>query len=227
MLNTDPTVIVFDLDDTLYKERDYVKSGTEAVLQLLLDTNILSQKTVHTFVADVDYSTGVIDRLCQHFNFDAKLKEALIWCYRLHEPQIKLEPETVTVLAWAKEFAAAIAIITDGRSVTQRLKLRALGLSHIKAFVSDEHLNGKPEPEMFLKVQEAWPNCRYAYIADNLDKDFLAPNKLGWITVGLLDDGRNIRRTNSNDSVKQHIDLQPMVWISDLRAIAKCLAEYY
>jgi putative hydrolase of the HAD superfamily len=225
MLNIDRTVIVFDLDDTLYKERDYVKSGIEAVLKLLLDTNILTQKTVDTFVVNLDYTAGVIDRLCVQFDFDAKLKDTLIWCYRLHEPHIKLEPETATTLAWANEFAAVIAVITDGRSVTQRLKLRALGLSHIKAFISDDYKKGKPDPEMFLQVEAAWPGCNYVYIADNKAKDFVAPNCLGWSTIGLLNDGRNVERSMGINLNQDSGEYEPAIWIKNISELPRLLSE--
>ena len=40
-------------------------------------------------------------------------------------------------------------------------------------------------------------NCKpytvnYYYLADNPSKDFVSPNRLGWTTICLLDDGRNI-----------------------------------
>jgi putative hydrolase of the HAD superfamily len=216
MQTFDSTVIVFDLDDTLYKEIDYVKSGIEAVLQLLSATNILSQSDVDTFAKNVDLKSGVIDQLCHQFDFDAKLKETLIWCYRLHVPLIKLETETSAVLAWAEEFSKAVAVITDGRSITQRLKLRALGLSHLWAFVSEEHQNGKPDPAMFLKVEETWPDCNYVYVADNVLKDFLAPNRLAWSTIGLRDDGRNIERAKLLGSAVNPNAYEPDVWISSL-----------
>jgi putative hydrolase of the HAD superfamily len=36
----------------------------------------------------------------------------------------------------------------------------------------------------------------YVYIADNTQKDFITPNKLGWTTICLLDKGQNIHKQN-------------------------------
>lgn len=49
---------------------------------------------------------------------------------------------------------------------------------------------------MALKCYEKYPNSELAfyYVGDNTEKDFLAPNDLGWTTVCLLDDGRNIHK---------------------------------
>ncbi len=225
MSNIDRTVIVFDLDDTLYKERDYLKSGIGAVLQLLVDIKILSKGAAQSFDKDLYLSAGIIDRLCRKFNLDPKLKETLIWYYRLHLPQIKLEAETSRVIKWAQECAAGVAIITDGRSITQRLKLRALGLSHIMSFISEEHQNGKPDPEMFLKVEANWPNCKFAYVADNLEKDFIAPNQLKWKTIGLQDDGRNIVRPYALGKLQIPVEHKPTFWIDFMADLPELFQE--
>lgn len=40
-----------------------------------------------------------------------------------------------------------------------------------------------------------YPECRdFTYVGDNPRKDFIAPNALGWLTVCLKDDGRNIHK---------------------------------
>ena len=39
---------------------------------------------------------------------------------------------------------------------------------------------------------QAYYNTRYVYVGDNPRKDFLAPNSLGWFTVGIRSSGRNI-----------------------------------
>ena len=33
---------------------------------------------------------------------------------------------------------------------------------------------------------------RFVYVGDNPMKDFLWPNRLGWVTIQLIDDGRNV-----------------------------------
>ncbi|WP_368336625.1 hypothetical protein [Parabacteroides merdae] len=42
--------------------------------------------------------------------------------------------------------------------------------------------------------QDKYADAEFVYIGDNLRKDFITPNKLGWKTICLLDDGRNIHR---------------------------------
>ena len=40
----------------------------------------------------------------------------------------------------------------------------------------------------------ACPKKCYTYIGDNIIKDFISPNALGWRTICLKDDGRNIHQ---------------------------------
>jgi putative hydrolase of the HAD superfamily len=56
-------------------------------------------------------------------------------------------------------------------------------------------------------MMASYPSCTYYYIGDNPAKDFVAPNRLGWNTVCLLDDGRNIHPQDfslSSQMLPQH-----------------------
>ena len=58
--------------------------------------------------------------------------------------------------------------------------------------ISEETGYSKPSEEPYRFFMEKYPECEYIYVGDNPAKDFLAPNKLGWMTVCLLDNGQNI-----------------------------------
>lgn len=59
-----------------------------------------------------------------------------------------------------------------------------------------------------------YPECHdFAYVGDNLKKDFIAPNALGWQTVCLKDDGRNIHRQRVDDIEER---MMPKRWIKTL-----------
>ena len=40
----------------------------------------------------------------------------------------------------------------------------------------------KPSKKCFLEVEAMFPDKSYIYIGDNINKDFITPNKLGWDT---------------------------------------------
>ena len=81
-------------------------------------------------------------------------------------------------------------IITDGRPLGQRAKIKALGLSKLvdDIIVTDE-LGGvafrKPNDISFRIMQTKWqmPFREMVYIGDNAAKDFQAPRQLGMHTI--------------------------------------------
>ena len=50
----------------------------------------------------------------------------------------------------------------------------------------------------------------FTYVGDNLKKDFIAPYHLGWMTICLKDDGRNIHRKEVDDIEE---GMMPKRWI--------------
>ncbi|WP_299221994.1 HAD family hydrolase [uncultured Alistipes sp.] len=123
--------------------------------------------------------------------------------YRTHRPRIALSPGIPALLTELKARRCGIGLVTDGRSVTQRNKIAALRLdtflSPASVVISEEFGSSKPDCANFEYFHRLYPGCRFIYVADNPQKDFLAPNRLGWRTICLRDDGRNIH--------SQHFDL--------------------
>jgi putative hydrolase of the HAD superfamily len=107
----------------------------------------------------------------------------------------------------------SLVILTDGRSVTQRLKIEALGLTRFPVYISEEFSSEKPSSERFLKIVCKFECNKYVYIADNPQKDFLAPNSLGWHTIGLRGDQRNIHSQNIDALPEEYL---PNIWIDSL-----------
>jgi putative hydrolase of the HAD superfamily len=192
------TAVVFDLDDTLYDEVDYCRSGFEAVAQFLV--------RVHKVPRASDELCGAFWR---HFNssrrgrtfdatlaemgvtFDSRLIAGLIRVYRCHAPKIKLPKESRDVLNLLRR-SRSLAVLTDGYLPAQRLKIRALGISgYLKCVLYTEHLGRacwKPSTAGFVKVLDALrvqPD-QAVYVADNPAKDFIAPNRLGMRSIQVL-----------------------------------------
>ena len=122
-----------------------------------------------------------------------------LYIYRNHKPKIALSEDVVRMLDTLKVKGVRIGLITDGRSVQQRNKIEALGLSRWMndedMVISEEFGSEKPALANYAYFMERYPECHdFTYVGDNLKKDFIAPNALGWLTVCLKDDGRNIHR---------------------------------
>lgn len=181
-------VIAFDLDDTLYLERDYVESGLRTLWDLLLTLGYIddTKKWKEEWLAD----RRPIDRLISDLCLDSHLKEQLIWAYRLHSPKIRLAGEVKLIIEMLLKRGDQVVIITDGRSIAQRQKVRALGLEARRVMISEEYGSTKPDNKRFVEVMKEYGNHEYWYIGDNVSKDFIAPNRLGWKTVKLERDGQ-------------------------------------
>lgn len=186
-------VIVLDSDDTLYSELDFLKSGYKYIANKLQPNNsvMLFDKMLKLYQSGenaFDYITGLYQ--------DITTDELLNW-YRNHHPTISLYDNVYETLISIRE-NYKLALITDGRSTTQRNKLVALGLDNIIecVIISEEVGSEKPSEKNFRLVEEYFQCEEYIYIGDNTKKDFITPNRLGWVTVCLLDRGFNIHKQN-------------------------------
>jgi putative hydrolase of the HAD superfamily len=191
------TTVVFDLDDTLYDEIEYCKSGFAAVAEFLADwpeappAERISAALREQFTAGNRTKTfnAALDEL--DIGYDDELIEELIEVYRRHKPKITLPPDSREALReLSKKYT--LALLTDGFLPGQQLKVQALGIEkYFKSIVYTEQLGReywKPSPAGFEKIIEtlgARPE-NTVYIADNEKKDFIAPNKLGFSTIQIL-----------------------------------------
>ena len=190
-------VVVFDLDDTIYDEIDYCRSGFTAVAEFLAEkSDALSANSIFKALWR-HFSTGNRTRtfnvVLNEFGipYDDNRVEQLVDVYRNHVPKINLPHESREVLDKLKP-KYTLALLTDGFMPAQKLKVRALGIEgYFSSIVYTEQLGRefwKPSPAGFEKVINdtgARPE-NAVYIADNEKKDFIAPNKLGFSTIRLV-----------------------------------------
>jgi len=202
-------VVVFDLDDTLYYELDYQESGYNAVIDLVSEVYECDKDRLHDLTKD---GGDVLQRICDFIGVPSA-KESLLWSYRLHKPDIRIQPEAIELLEFLQDKGATILILTDGRSISQRLKLLALGLSDIEVYISDEYNSEKPNLLRFKAICQKYAADQYVYIGDNANKDFIALNKLGWLTIGLKPSERSIYKENTSAIIES---LSPQCWVKNL-----------
>ncbi len=195
------TTVVFDLDDTLYDEIDYCRSGFRAVADFLARWPG-APSAEHIFAALWEQLTAgnrsktfnaALDEL--GMDYDQRRIGELVDVYRNHVPKIELPQDSRDVL---DELGAkyTLGLLTDGFLPAQQLKVQALGIEkYFESIVYTEQLGRdcwKPSPAGFLKILEnlgVRPD-NVVYVADNEEKDFIAPNRLGVKTVQLVRPGR-------------------------------------
>jgi putative hydrolase of the HAD superfamily len=184
--------IVFDVDDTLYLERDYVRSGFRAVGERVRERlGVAGFDEVAWALFERGQRKTIFDRALEELGFeneDANLIGELVRVYRDHRPTIALLPDARACLErLVGRFR--LGVVTDGPEESQRAKVEALGLArfipHVIVTGDLGPCMGKPAPAPFLRIEQATGcrGARCAYIADNPVKDFIAPRALGWRTV--------------------------------------------
>ena len=205
-INVSPkSVFCFDLDDTLYKERDYLRSGFSHIAQQFDGHQWLS--LLQKMLGWYDNHCDVFASLLAEFPDSGYSKEHCLNWYRFHIPDIKLDEATKKFLFSLKAYQVKTALITDGRSITQRNKLKALGLATYfdELVISEEIGSEKPSEKNFKIIEEKFGEGDYIYFGDNYKKDFVMPNKLGWLTVAISGDKCNIHVTDHKALPREYL----------------------
>jgi putative hydrolase of the HAD superfamily len=185
-------VLVFDLDDTLYPERQFALSGFAAagrwaeaelgVAGLAADmTRLLDQGHLGQL-----FRIALAERLPNH---GPEHLTGLLEAYRDHEPELALFDDASWALAHFGA-RAKLGLITDGTHRVQAKKVAALGIAaHFQEIVFTDALGGrsfsKPHPKSYEMVEQALASegRRLVYVGDNPAKDFVVPNARGWTSV--------------------------------------------
>ncbi|WP_158235996.1 HAD family hydrolase [Hydrogenovibrio sp. SC-1] len=130
--------VIFDLDDTLYLESEYVLSGFNAVAEYLSVKYGISKYEIYIFLKNQFLTHGreKIFNYLYHYllakiipDNEAGLVEELVTVYRNHEPTIVLEKNIVTgLLELRNNYDLKLGLLTDGLPLMQKKKVLALGI---------------------------------------------------------------------------------------------------
>lgn len=181
--------VVFDLDDTLYLEREFAMSGYAACEEWMRGRGLssgLAAAAAREF--DARRYDRIFDRVLPALGVDPRpeLIQDLIAQYRSHRPSIRLTDDAAATLpSLAKRYR--LALLSDGPAITQRRKVEALQLDRWldPIVLTDDHGGRdawKPNVKCFRVIEEATglSGSDLAYVADNPAKDFAGPKALGW-----------------------------------------------
>jgi len=190
--------IVLDLDDTLYLERDFVRSGFRRVAEFVERVGVIDADTAFAHLWE-GFGGGrrgdAFDSLSSRYSLDGRTSVTeLVGLYRSHRPDIRiLEPQALDALARS---GIPLAMISDGQLATQSAKIDALDVRDLFSVVvlTGEwgHDFWKPHPRAFevVETELGLGGGQLAYVADNPMKDFIAPNRRGWLSVRLRTSGQ-------------------------------------
>lgn len=200
-------VVVFDLDDTLYPEADFVRSGFAAAgAAFEAETGEAGLAAACEALFHAGERSRVFDRAlaARAPALAADWTQRLVEVYRGHAPQIALAPDAARWLG-AQPLTRAIGLVTDGESKTQRAKIAALGLGRLVREIVCTGDWGraywKPHPRAFEEIERrfGFDPGGYVYVADNPLKDFVTPRRRGWLTIQVARPER-VRRVHPPDA---------------------------
>ena len=182
-------LIVFDIDDTLYNEIDYVKSGYKKVSEYI--ENKYNQKNIYDELINLFNKSSklvfnrLLDKLSINYT-DCDIKY-LVDLYQNHKPNIVLSQEVINTLNELKK-EYKLAIVSDGNYNTQYLKCQALKLDK---YFDEIILTSKYGKDYYKPSRKSFDllSSKYGidlsemyYVADNPNKDFYI-SKYGIKTV--------------------------------------------
>jgi putative hydrolase of the HAD superfamily len=190
--------VVFDLDDTLYPESAYVRSGFRAVAE---EAQRRYGVPADEAFAELErlFDDGVrgdtFDRWLSARGIDADAAD-LVAAYRAHTPTIEPFPEAAPLLASLREQGYALGLLSDGEPAIQYGKLDAIGLREAfdATLVSGELGRDawKPSPRGLTTLLERLGGIDPAeavYVSDNPAKDFKAAREAGMRSIWVRRDG--------------------------------------
>ncbi len=187
--------VAFDLDDTLYPEIEFVRSGFSAVSEWLerrvkcpFDPLVRMHELFET-----EHRPHIFNEVLRELGIANRPEWVvqMVECYRTHKPRIHLFTDAEsTFMRWSGQYR--LGLISDGPLASQKGKIQALGLArrldHIILTDTWGRDFWKPHPRAYLDLQSHWgcDKSSCVYIGDNIAKDFLAPGQLGWQTVQVI-----------------------------------------
>jgi putative hydrolase of the HAD superfamily len=191
MTSTTWPAVVFDLDDTLYAERDYVLGGFRAVADWLpsvlpVGPDAACNELVALFHAGVRNDT--FDRWLAGRGHDLSLVPLMVEVYRSHAPVLEPLPGVLDMLTELRP-RTSLGLLSDGYLQVQRVKVDALGLGRFFDHVifTDEigRACWKPSPVPFRRMLAALgvDAGSAVYVGDNCRKDFLGARSAGMHTI--------------------------------------------
>lgn len=216
-MNGTPAVL-FDLDDTLFSERDFLHSGWHAVAHEAEKRGLMDIGKAYELMTKAPDAFDSLHEAYPEFSIADMLE-----VYRNHMPDIHLKPGVRQTVMQLRDAGAPVGIITDGRSISQRNKIQALGLDTIVDYIGISAETGadKHQAQPFLHAEEHFGKHRpYIYVGDNPAKDFAQANKLGWHTVMLRESSPGIN-IHPQTFAGLDTDCRPDFIINDLPGVIR------
>lgn len=211
--------VIFDLDDTLISEKDYIKSGYRAVAKSVSEALGEQEEKLYQSLIDLfnESPKNVFNRLydMHGITYTKQAIMELVELYRNHKPDVRFFDDVMPCLLGLKEKGLKLGIITDGYSNAQQQKLEAVQAFELfdELVITDKigREYWKPHPRAFEMLKEHFQVGfdEMVYIGDNPEKDFYIAHTYPITTIRIQRDGVYKDRSYLED-VKEHYTIQSL-----------------
>ena len=163
-----------------------------------------------------------IGTMWREFDLPEPERAKIIAAMRRHRPDIHLYEGGKLLLSALRAGKHDFAIVTDGRSITQRQKIASLGCDDAAMIsISSECRLAKTDSARLLPIAKRFSGRDFVMIGDNPAKDFVIANSLGWLTVMLRDKGFNTHQ----QIVDSQTGYAAQIVIDDLAELIRMIHE--
>ena len=219
--------VVFDLDDTLYPEHEYVSSGFKSVAKYIQKKINMDTGSIYQMLLQLhkDFPKQVFNKLID-LNDEMKSFSVneLIEIYRTHDPSIELYKDAQIIIGNIKSQHIKLGIITDGYFEAQKRKICALNLSNkFDEIILTDQLGReywKPHTYSFeiMKKKLDVEFDEILYVGDNPNKDFFIGSIYPIITV-------KINRNSYYQNMEYYFNIKEMYTIDSLLELTEIISE--
>jgi putative hydrolase of the HAD superfamily len=223
--------IIFDLDDTLYNERDFVYGAFSEVCKYLFENYSVDYDNLYKDAIEIlnKYGRGqILNILCHKYNINENI-EKLVNIYRHATPGLKLYDDALFILEKLKVcsinengYKYNLGLITDGKASVQWNKIETLKLKNYmgKIIVTDDYGKDFWKPNEFAyREMMNYFNCKSEdclYIGDNPSKDFIGARKVGIYTVRIIRQIGDYMHIFSEDSFEADCNITSLKEIENI-----------
>ena len=219
-------VVLFDLDDTLISEDQYIRSGYGYISKVFakrydIDREQTEQELYYLYLKD---AKNVFNRFLEEKGMlytSSDIKE-FVEEYRNHTPKITYYEDVIPTVFQLKQKGIRVGIISDGYLSTQKKKADVLHLydTFEKVIFTDElgKEYWKPSPKAFEIMKEFF-DVGYEemmYVGDNPAKDFYVKELLSINTVRIHRDNSVYKNTAYFHMVEEDIKIKSLTELLNL-----------
>lgn len=216
--------LVFDLDDTLYNEADFVHGAFMEVSRHLSEKHCINEEELYrTMIMLLEKKDRgrIFNDICDIYKLNEDIGN-LIEIYRNAAPKISLYEDAGHFLKYCLGKYKS-GLITDGKYYVQWNKIKLLGIKKYfdSIIVTDDHGKDfwKPSTKPYIMMSDMLGVTldSMVYIGDNPQKDFYGARQLGIKTV------RVIRKAGNHIGLRLGSDYEADIEISNMYELEKAI----